>query len=29
MDNRQIADRLDAFAAMLELVEANSYTTRA
>jgi DNA polymerase (family 10) len=27
--NRQIADRLDAFAALLELVEANPYTTRA
>ena len=29
MDNRQIADRLDAFAALLELSEANRYTTRA
>jgi DNA polymerase (family X) len=29
MDNREIADRLDAFASMLELVEANPYTTRA
>src|SRR5215213_4108480 len=29
MDNAQIADRLDAFAGLLELVEANPYTTRA
>ena len=29
MDNRQIADRLDAFATLLELVEANPYTARA
>ena len=29
MENRQIADRLDAFASMLELAEANPYTTRA
>ena len=29
MDNRQIADRLDAFASMLELAEANPYTARA
>ena len=29
MDNREIADRLDAFAALLELSEANRYTTRA
>src|ERR671911_1861271 len=29
MDNPQIADRLDAFASLLELVEANPYTTRA
>ena len=29
MDNRQIADRFDAFAALLELSEANRYTTRA
>src|SRR5688572_19872795 len=29
MDNPQIADRLDAFAALLELSEANPYTTRA
>jgi DNA polymerase (family 10) len=29
MDNRQIADRLDAFAALLELSEANPYTARA
>lgn len=29
MDNRQIADRLDAFAALLELSDANPYTTRA
>lgn len=29
MDNPQIADRLDAFAALLELAEANPYTTRA
>ena len=29
MDNRQIADRLDAFASLLELVEANPYTIRA
>jgi DNA polymerase (family 10) len=29
MDNSQIADRLDAFAALLELSEANPYTTRA
>ena len=29
MDNRHIADRLDAFAALLELAEANPYTARA
>src|SRR5215211_3722602 len=29
MDNAQIADRLDAFASLLELVEANPYTARA
>ena len=29
MDNSQIADRLDAFASLLELVEANPYTARA
>ena len=29
MDNRHIADRLDAFAALLELAEANPYTVRA
>src|SRR5881398_2406723 len=29
MDNPEIADRLDAFASLLELVEANPYTTRA
>ena len=29
MDNSQIADRLDAFAALLELAEANPYTARA
>jgi DNA polymerase (family X) len=29
MDNGQIADRLDALASLLELVEANPYTTRA
>jgi DNA polymerase (family 10) len=29
VDNRQIADRLDAFAALLELSEANPYTVRA
>ena len=29
MDNRAIADRLDAFASLLELSEANPYTTRA
>ena len=29
MDNRQIADRLDAFASLLELGDANPYTTRA
>ena len=29
MDNRQIADRLEAFAALLELSDANPYTTRA
>ncbi len=29
MDNPQIADRLDALASLLELVEANPYTTRA
>jgi DNA polymerase (family 10) len=29
VDNRQIADRLDAFAALLELSDANPYTTRA
>ena len=29
MDNRAIADRLDAFASLLELAEANPYTTRA
>ena len=29
MDNRQIGDRLDAFAALLELAEANPYTARA
>jgi DNA polymerase (family 10) len=29
MDNRQIADRLDAFASLLELAEANTYTVRA
>ncbi len=29
MDNRQIADRLDAFAALLELADANPYTRRA
>ncbi len=29
MDNRQIADRLDAFAVLLELSDANPYTTRA
>jgi DNA polymerase (family 10) len=29
VDNREIADRLDAFAAMLELGEANPYTIRA
>ena len=29
MDNRQIADRLDAFATLLELAEANPYQPRA
>src|SRR6516165_4705150 len=29
VDNRRIADRLDAFAALLELSEANPYTIRA
>src|ERR687893_2238754 len=29
MENREIADRLEAFATLLELVEANPYTTRA
>ena len=29
MDNRQIADRLDAFSSLLELAEANPYTARA
>src|SRR5207247_6080349 len=29
MDNPQIADRLDAFASLLELADANPYTTRA
>src|SRR4051812_32442519 len=29
MENQQIADRLDAFASLLELGEANPYTTRA
>ena len=29
MDNAQIADRLEAFAALLELGEANPYTARA
>ncbi|HET8979169.1 MAG TPA: histidinol-phosphatase, partial [Solirubrobacteraceae bacterium] len=29
MQNRQIADRLDAFAALLELADANPYTLRA
>jgi DNA polymerase (family 10) len=29
MDNSQIADRLDAFASLLELADANPYTTRA
>ena len=29
MDNRHIADRLESFAALLELAEANPYTTRA
>ena len=29
MDNREIADRLDAFAALLDLAEANPYTARA
>ena len=29
MDNREIADRLDAFASLLELAEANPYTARA
>ena len=29
MDNRAIADRLDAFASLLELAEANPYTIRA
>jgi DNA polymerase (family X) len=29
MDNQQIADRLDAFAALLELADANPYTARA
>ena len=29
MDNRQIADRLDAFASLLELADANPYTARA
>jgi DNA polymerase (family X) len=29
VDNREIADRLDAFAAVLELAEANPYTARA
>ena len=29
MENRQIADRLEAFAALLELAEANPYTARA
>jgi DNA polymerase (family 10) len=29
VDNRQIADRLDAFAALLELADANPYTARA
>ena len=29
MDNSEIADRLDAFATLLELVDANPYTTRA
>ena len=29
MENSQIADRLDAFASLLELAEANPYTARA
>ncbi|MBV8999234.1 MAG: histidinol-phosphatase, partial [Solirubrobacterales bacterium] len=29
MDNRHIADRLESFAALLELAEANPYTMRA
>jgi DNA polymerase (family X) len=29
LDNRQIADRLDAFASLLELGDANPYTARA
>ena len=29
MDNRQIADRLESFASLLELAEANPYTARA
>ena len=29
MDNPQIADRLDAFASLLELAEANPYSARA
>ena len=29
MDNAAIADRLDAFASLLELAEANPYTIRA
>ena len=29
MDNARIADRLDAFASLLELADANSYTVRA
>ena len=29
MDNRQIADRLEAFAALLDLADANPYTARA
>lgn len=29
MDNSQIADRLDTFASLLELLEANPYTARA
>ena len=29
MDNAEIADRLDAFAAVLELGDANPYTIRA